>query len=182
MSRTASRDRAIPPGWDANPTSWGRRALLASLALAGLLAASYLTLFQLHAFDTVWDPFFDARAVLELTAPVPDALAGVLAYATELVLLALGGPDRWRSLPWACVALGLVLSAGALVSLALIVIQPTVAGAWCLLCLLSAGLSLILFALGIGEARAAWQHIARARRDGWTTADALRGRAAAATR
>jgi uncharacterized membrane protein len=48
-----------------------------------------------------------------------------------------------------------VLSAGAVTSIALIVVQATIAGQWCLLCLCSAALSLMLFALGIGEARAA---------------------------
>jgi hypothetical protein len=176
------RDHAIPPGWHDNPTSWGRRAILAALAFAGLLVAGYLTLFQFHAWDSVWDPFFDARKVLDLTAPVPDALAGVLAYATELLLLALGGRDRWRSLPWVCLALGAVLACGAVVSIALIVIQPTVAKAWCTLCLVSAGLSLALFGLGFGEAVAAWQHIARARRHGRTLADAFWGRAASVSR
>jgi hypothetical protein len=155
--------RAIPPGWDENPTSYRRRALLGVLALAGLGVAGYLTLFQVHAFDDVWDPFFASRPVLDLTAPVPDAAAGVLAYGTELVLLAIGGQDRWRTLPAVCLALGLVLSAGAVASLALIAIQPTVAGAWCTLCLASAALSLALFALGIGEARAAWAQVRRRR-------------------
>ena len=169
---------AVPPGWDENPTSFGRRALLAALAFAGLLVALYLTLYQLRLYDTVWDPFFDSRTVLDLTWPVPDALAGVAAYGTELVLLALGGRDRWRSLPWACLALGAVLTAGAVVSIALIIVQPTVAGAWCTLCLTSAALSLALFALGIGEARAAWQHVRRAHAHGAAWGDAVWGRAA----
>ena len=172
---------AVPPGWEENPTSWGRRGLLALLALCGLAIASYLTLFQLGMLDEVWDPWADAPEVLELTAPVPDAFAGVLAYGTELVLLALGGRDRWRSLPWVCLTLGAVLAAGALVSIALIVIQPAVAHAWCTLCLASAALSLALFALGIGEARAAWQHVRRARRQGESLGDAIWGRAAHAT-
>jgi hypothetical protein len=153
----------VPPGWHENPTSFGRRALLAALALCGLAVAGYISLFQLHAFDDVWDPLFSSRPVLELTAPFPDAVAGVLAYATELVLLAIGGEDRWRTHPWVCLALGAVLTGGAVVSVALIVIQPTVAGAWCTLCLVSAALSFALFALGIGEARAAWQQLRRAR-------------------
>jgi Vitamin K epoxide reductase family len=176
----ADADPAVPPGWTENPTSFRRRALLAALALAGLLVAGYLTLYQWGAWG-VWDPFFDSRRVLDLTAPVPDALAGVLAYGTELLLLALGGRDRWRSLPWACLALGAVLATGAVVSVALIIVQPTVAGAWCTLCLVSAALSLALFALGIGEARAAWQHVARARRHGVSLGDAVWGRAAAAS-
>jgi hypothetical protein len=168
----------VPPGWDENPTSWRRRARLAALAFVGLVIATYLTLYQLHAYDTVWDPFFDSRTVLDLTKPVPDALAGVLAYASELVLLAIGGRARWRTHPWTCLALGAVLTTGAVVSIALIIIQPTVAGDWCTLCLVSAGLSLALFALGIDEARAAWQHVRRAHARGAGWGEALWGRAA----
>jgi len=171
---TTARD--IPPGWHHNPTSPRRRAALAVLASAGLVVATYLTLYQLGLYDDVWDPFFSARPVLDLTEPVPDALAGVAAYATELMLLAVGGRDRWRTMPWTCLALGFVLACGAVVSIALIVIQPTVADAWCTLCLVSAALSLALFALGFGEARAAWQHVTRARRSGVGWGDAVLGR------
>jgi Vitamin K epoxide reductase family len=166
---------AVPPGFDENPTSFGRRGLLAALALVGLLDALYLTLYQWDAWS-VWDPFFDSAKVLDLTRPVPDALAGVLAYGAELLLLSLGGRDRWRTLPWTCLALGAVLSAGAVVSIALIVIQPTVADAWCTLCLLSAALSLALFALGIGEAVAAWRYVRRQYDAGVALGDAFWGR------
>ncbi len=166
---------AIPPGFSHNPTAFSRRAILAALALIGLLDALYLTLYQWDAWR-VWDPFFRAQTVLDLTEPVPDALAGVLAYGGELLLLSLGGADRWRRLPWACLALGALLSTGALVSIALIVVQPTVAGTWCTLCLLSAALSLALFALGIGEARAARQHVRRERAAGVPLGDAVWGR------
>jgi hypothetical protein len=37
----------------------------------------------------VVDPWFDSPPVLHLTDPVPDAAAGVLAYASELVLLSI---------------------------------------------------------------------------------------------
>jgi hypothetical protein len=178
LERRRRRPTDRPPGWDENPTSYGHRALLAALAFTGFVVALYLTLYQFRLYDTVWDPFFDSRTVLDLTWPVPDALAGVIAYGAELVLLALGGQDRWRSLPWACLALGAVLTMGAVVSIALIIIQPTVAGAWCTLCLVSAALSLALFFLGIGEARAAWQHVVRAHERGATWGDAVWGRAA----
>jgi hypothetical protein len=173
-------DPAVPPGWGHNPTSLRRRVLLGALAASGLLVAAYLTLYQWGAWG-VWDPFFDSRSVLDLTHPVPDALAGVMAYATELVLLALGGRDRWRSLPWACLALAAVLTGGAVVSIGLIIVQPTVAGEWCTLCLVSAALSLMLFALGVDEGRAAWQHVQRARRVGASLGDAFWGRAAYAS-
>jgi hypothetical protein len=162
---TLSETRAaVPPGWDENPTSLRRRALLAALAVAGLLVAGYLTLYQWDAWPA-WDPFFDATKVLDLTEPVPDALGGVAAYGTDLLLLALGA----------------VLSIGAVVSIGLIIVQPTVAGTWCTLCLVSAALSLALFFLGIGEARAAWQHVRRARAQGIPLGDAVWGRAARAS-
>jgi Vitamin K epoxide reductase family len=176
----SAADAAVPPGWSHNPTSFSRRALLAVLAGAGLLVAGYLTLYQWDAWG-VWDPFFDSSKVLDLTAPVPDALAGVIAYGTELLLLALGGRDRWRTLPWACLALAAVLSTGAVVSIGLIIVQPTVAGGWCTLCLVSAALSLALFALGIDEGRAAWQHVRRATAEGVSLGDAFWGRAAEAS-
>jgi hypothetical protein len=170
-------DDAIPPGWSHNPTSLHRRALLGSLAFLGLLVATYLVLYQFRLYHSLWDPF-DAETVVDATFPVPDAFAGVLAYGAELLLLALGGRDRWRSLPWTCLALGAVLASGAVVSVALIVIQPAVIGAWCGFCLLSAALSLALFFGGFGEAIAAWQHVQRARARGATLGDAFWGRAA----
>ena len=168
-------DGPVPPGFDHNPTAYRRRALLGVLALIGLVDALYLTLYQWDAWP-VWDPLFDASKILDLTDPVPDAFAGVLAYGAELLLLAIGGQDRWRRLPWACLALGGVLAGGAVVSIALIVLQPALTGTFCTLCLLSAVLSLALFALGIGEARAAWQHVRRELARGTAPGDAIWGR------
>lgn len=170
-----ANDGPIPPGFSHNPTAYRRRAWLGVLALIGLLDAAYLTLYQWDAWP-VWDPFFDASKILDLSDPVPDALAGVLAYGAELLLLALGGRDRWQRLPWACLGLGAVLSVGAVVSVALIVLQPALTGTFCTLCLLSAALSLALFALGIGEARAAWQHVRREIARGTALGDAIWGR------
>lgn len=152
--------------------------MLIGLAAAGLVVATYLTLYQLGAFASVWDPVFgrkSSRTVLDLSEPVPDAAAGVLAYASEIVLLAIGRPGRWRTMPWTCLILGVVLVTGVVVSVALIVVQATVAHAWCVLCLCSAGLSLALFALGIGEARAALRYVRGVRDRGGGLRDALRG-------
>ena len=109
-----------------------------------------------------------ADRVLDLTAPVPDALAGVMAYATELLLLAIG-----RTRLWARVALGGVLVSGVGVSIVLIVIQPTLVGDWCTLCLCSAGLSGALFALGIGDTRAALVAMGRPREHGPADGDTV---------
>jgi hypothetical protein len=115
------------------------------LAGVGLLVAGYLTLVQLDVLAHAWDPLFgtpSTQRVLELTHPVPDAAAGVIAYATEIVLLL---TRRGR------LVLGVVLAAGAITSIALIVIQPIIVGAWCALCLASATLSLGLLLLGHRE-------------------------------
>jgi hypothetical protein len=115
------------------------------LAGAGLLIAGYLTLVQLDVLAHAWDPLFgtpSTQRVLELTHPVPDAAAGVIAYATEIVLLL---TRRGR------LVLGVVLAAGAITSIVLIVIQPIIVGAWCALCLASATLSLGLLLLGHRE-------------------------------
>lgn len=142
--------------------STSRRSVLSLLALAGLAIAVYLSLYQVGLISTPWDPFFGRRVarVLDLTAPVPDALAGVMAYATELLLLAIG-----RTRLWARAALGGVLVGGVGVSIVMIVIQPLV-GDWCTLCLCSAGLSGALFALGIGDTRAALVSMGRPREHG----------------
>jgi vitamin K epoxide reductase family protein len=158
-----------------------RRRLLLSLALGGFAIALYLTLFQVGAFPSVWDPLFgeaSSRVVLGLTDPVPDAAAGVLAYATEIVLL-IATRGSTGAVPWRLLALGLVLSIGAVVSIVLIVVQPAVAHQWCALCICSAALSLALFALGIGEARAAAARVRRSRERGVALKDALRGARAA---
>ena len=170
-------DAETPRGWSKNPTDYKHRARLGILAFVGFGIALYLTLYQFRAYDSVWDPFFDSKKVVDATYPIPDALAGVIAYGAELLLLALGGRDRWRRLPWACLALGAVLTGGVVVSVALIVIQPTLIGHWCTLCLGSALVSFALFALGIDEARAAWQYVSRARQAGIPLGDAVWGRA-----
>lgn len=170
---------AIPPGWSHNPTAFWHRAALGVLSLTGFLIALYLVLYQFRLYpDTAIVGPWDSPKVLDATYPVPDAFAGVLAYGAELILLAIGGRDRWRSLPWACLTLGAILAVGFVVSIALIVVQPTVVGAWCIWCLGSALLSILLFFGGFGEAVASWQHLKRARAAGVPLGDAFWGRAA----
>ena len=170
--------RSIPPGWKRNPTAWPRRLLLAALALVGFGVSSYLAAFQLGLMPGVWDPFFESREVLEFLG-IPDALAGALAYAAEVVLSLVGGRDRWRSAPWTVLAFGCVILASALVSLGLILMQAFVVGAWCALCLVSAAVSLAVFFLGVEEPLAGLGHLARVRDRGGTAWEALWGRGAA---
>lgn len=125
-----------------------RRVLLLLLPAAGLAVSVYLTLYQLDVLGSVWDPLFDSPKVLGLTEPVPDAAAGALAYGAETALWFAGRRT------WALLLLGALFAAGAVTSLVLIAVQAFVADAWCLLCLVSAAISLALPLIGAREARA----------------------------
>jgi hypothetical protein len=161
----------VPPGWDENPTAWPQRIRLVVLAFVGLCVAAYLTLYQLGVFAHVWDPFFQSGKVLNLLGRFPDAALGVVAYLAEIVLSLIGGEDRWRSAPWTVLALGVLISCGAVVSVLLVVVQPVVVSEWCTLCLTSSLVSFLIFLWGVKEPLAALQHLQRVRRSGgsvWT--------------
>jgi hypothetical protein len=170
--------RAVPPGWNENPTAWPKRIRLIVAASVGLCVASYLTLYQLGILAHVWDPFFGggSREVLRLLEPLPDAAFGVLAYLAEIVLSLIGGEDRWRSAPWTVLSLGVVISCGAVVSVVLVIVQPVVVGAWCTLCLVSAFVSFLIFGLGVKEPLAALQYLKRVRESGGSVWTGLWGR------
>jgi uncharacterized membrane protein len=165
----------VPPGWDENPTAWPKRIRLVALAFVGLCVATYLALYQLGVFAHVWDPFFQSSKVLNLLGQFPDAALGVAAYLAEIVLSLIGDEDRWCSAPWTVLALGVVISCGAVVSVLLVVVQPVVVGAWCTLCLISALVSFLIFGWGVKEPLAALQHLRRVRRSGGSVWTGLRG-------
>ncbi len=165
---------ATPPGFDENPTAWPRRILLAALALAGLCVSVYLTLFQLEVISGVWDPFFRGRKVLTFLG-IPDAALGALAYATEMILLSIGGRERWRTMPWTVLALGVVIFSGAIVSVLLVLMQAFLVDAWCTLCLVSAAISLAIFGLGYDEPLAGLRYLEQVRGSGGSPWRALWG-------
>lgn len=166
--------RATPPGFDENPTAWPRRMLLAALALAGFCVSVYLTLFQIEVIPGVWDPFFTSPKVLTFLG-FPDAALGALAYATEIILLSIGGRERWRTMPWTVLALGVVILSGAIVSVLLILMQAFLVGAWCTLCLASAAISFAIFGLGYDEPLAGLRYLKRVRDSGGSAWRALLG-------
>lgn len=168
--------RPIPLVIGGAPTR--RRRLTLLLALVGLGIATYLMLYQIDILPSVWDPVFGhgSRTVLDLTSPVPDAAAGVAAYGFEVILTLLGDNARERTLPGVVLLFGAVIATGGLVSVGLIVVQPTVAGAWCLLCLGSAALSFALLAVGAPEIPRALERVRELRAGGARPLDALLGR------
>jgi hypothetical protein len=163
-----------PPGFDGNPTRWSRRIPIVALALAGLCLSVYLMLFQVNVLPSVWDPLGRSTKVLEYLG-IPDAALGALAYGAEIVLSLIGGRKKWRTMPWTVLAFGVVILSGAGVSVLLILMQAFLVGAWCTLCLVSAAISIAIFALGYREPLAGLRYLMRVRDAGGSAWRALWG-------
>jgi hypothetical protein len=166
-----------PPGWSYNPSSWPQRAIMIGLAFAGLLVSRYLAAFQLGYVDEVWEPFFGpgTRRVLNSSMshgwPISDAALGAFAYTFEFLMGWMGGPARWRTMPWMVTFFGILVIPLGLVHIFLVISQPVVVGAWCTLCLLAAAIMLPMIPLQVDEVIAMAQNLASAKRRGesvWT--------------
>jgi len=101
-------------------------------------------------------PFISLRIL-----PIPDAALGALAYLVDAVTGAIGGTARWRTMPWMVVLFGLAVGPLGIVSVLLVISQPIVIEAWCTLCLVSAGISLIMIGPAMDEVLASLQHLKR---------------------
>ncbi len=157
----------VPPGWDANPSSWGQRLPIAAIAFVGFLIASYLSLYQLDVIGDVWEPFFGdgSREILNSSVshalPVPDAALGAFGYLVDVVAEGAGGTQRWRKMPWLVVLFGVAVGPLGAVSVMLVVFQPVLFGEWCTLCLASAGVSLVMIGPAADEVLASLQFLRR---------------------
>ena len=170
------RDRShpdhTPPGWTYNPSTWPQRLPIIGLAALGAAVATYLTLFQIEVIGSVWDPFFGEGSETILTSrvsyvlPIPDAALGALSYLVDAVTGAIGGRDRWRSMPWIVVLFGLAVGPLGAVSLMLVIFQPVLFGAWCTLCLVSALISLVMIGPAMDEMLASLQYLKRVHKRG----------------
>jgi uncharacterized membrane protein len=155
---------------------------LVGLALVGFAIAISLAYFQVGIIHALWDPSFGSASSARMTSPpasrllpIPDASLGALGYAADAVLGSIGGPERWRRMPWMVLLFGLPILGMSLVSTVLLVTQGVVVRAWCTLCLCSAANSISILAMGIGEALAALQHLKRAVSAGQPLSRALLG-------
>ncbi len=138
----------IPPAYNSNPSSRKKRIPLLILALAGFSIALYLGLYQLKAFQNVWEPFFGngTNAVLHSSIsrslPVPDALLGAFGYLGDVILVSFGNNVRWQTKPWIVILYSALVGVMGLVSIFLVIFQAFILHSWCTLCLVSAALSL----------------------------------------
>jgi uncharacterized membrane protein len=165
IARPSARD--VPPGWTYNPASWSERIPIIAVALIGFGIASYLALYQWNVFSTVWEPFFDdgssrvLHSFISRLLPIPDAALGAGAYLLDAVAGAIGGPARWRTLPWMVVLFGLAVGPLGIISILLVIAQPVWLHVWCTLCLISAFLSLVMIGPAMDEVLACLQFLRR---------------------
>jgi hypothetical protein len=161
-----------PPGWSYNPSSWDQRWILIVLGFAGLLVSRYLAAFQLGYLDGVWDPFFGGSSELVLNSsmshslPISDAGLGGIAYSFEFLMGYMGGPSRWRTMPWMVTIFGILVIPLGLAHIFLVMSQPVAVHEWCTMCLLAAAVMLPMIPLEVDEVVAMFQHVRDARRRG----------------
>lgn len=145
---------AIAPPWDYNPSAWSQRIPICILAGVAFLISTYMALYQWRLIDGVWDPIFGRETVRVLDSEVshsmqkwfgiPDAALGAIAYLGDVIFGLAGSTRRWQYRPWLVILFGLdVIPLGG-VSAVLVLLQATVVGHWCFLCLVSAAISLLL--------------------------------------
>ncbi|MDQ3347925.1 MAG: vitamin K epoxide reductase [Acidobacteriota bacterium] len=126
--------------------------------------------YQYGIVQTVWEPFFGGGSERVLTSrlsfalPVSDATLGALGYLADAVTGLIGSPARWRTRPWLVVLFGLLVGPLGAISVALVVAQPVMYGAWCTLCLASAVISVAMIGPAMDEALASLQHLRRVAR------------------
>lgn len=157
----------IPPGWSYNPATWSQRLPIVGLALLGFGIATYLALYQLNVFATVWEPFFGdgSRIILNSSIsrilPIPDAALGALGYLVDAVAGVIGGRSRWRTMPWIVVIFGLAVGPFGAVSIGLVIMQPVRFGTFSTLALASAVVSLVMIGPAMDEFLASLQYLKR---------------------
>ncbi len=149
------------PPWKHNPSAWSQRIPICILAGVAFLIASYMALYQWRLVGGVWDPIFgeQTRHVLDSDVSeqmrrwfrIPDAALGALAYLGDLIFGLAGSTRRWQYRPWLVLLFGLDVIPLGIVSAVLVVMQGTVVGAWCFLCLVTAVISLVLVVLAYDE-------------------------------
>jgi nucleoside-diphosphate-sugar epimerase/uncharacterized membrane protein len=177
----------VPPGWAYTPSSWLQRMPIGVLALMGFLIARVLGAYQLGHLDGVWEPFFagsgDMKGVMNGTEtiitsdvskawPIADGALGAIVYTLELVMTWMAGKDRWRTMPWMVLGLGILILPLGVVSIYFVIIQPIVIGTWCTLCLIAALAMAVMIPYSLNEFVAMGQFLAWSRKQGmpfWRT-------------
>lgn len=149
----AALNAAVPP-YSYNPSAWSQRVPICILAGFATLMAAYMALYQWRLIGFAWDPLFGTQTqqvldsnvaqTMDRWIGVPDAALGAFAYLGDAVLGMAGSTRRWQYRPWLVILFGIDVIPLGIVSSVLVVLQGTVVGSWCFLCLVTAAISLIL--------------------------------------
>lgn len=185
ISREALASPAdVPLGWSYSPSSYVQRVPIVALAFIGLFVSRYLGAFQLGHIDSLWDPFFaghgggrnGTEAVVTSSVskafPIADAGLGAVTYILDILTGIIGDQRRWRTMPWLVLLFGLLIVPLGAVSVGFIIIQPTIIGALCTLCLVQAAITVLLIPYSIDEVFATAQYLWQSKRVGhpfWRT-------------
>jgi hypothetical protein len=168
----------VPLGWSYNPSSWVQRAPIIALGLVSFLLTQYMAAFQLGHINWAWDPIFGDGTVTILNSsvskafPVSDAGWAAWIYLVEFLSALMGDPRRWRTMPWMVSIFGALVVPLGIVSIALMIMQPVIVGAWCTICLITAFLMVLMVALSLDEVLAMIEYLQQTRRAGksmWRT-------------
>lgn len=180
MSMAGMMDpKVVPPGWTYCPSTGAQRLPIAALGLVGLLISRVLTAYQLGHIEQVWDPFFlgslsDPKngteeiitSAVSKAWPIPDAGLGAVSYALEILMAAMGGRDRWRTMPWMVTFFGILVIPLGVVSVYFVIIQPLVIGTWSTPALVAALAMLVMIPFALDEVVATGQFLYWAHRRG----------------
>ncbi len=124
----------VPIGWSYNPSSWPQRWIMIAAGFLGFLASRYLAAYQLGYLGSAWNPFFGegTRRVLDSAMshsfPISDAALGTIACTLEFLMGFMGGPQRWRTMPWMVTFFGVLVIPLGLVHILLVISQPVAVG------------------------------------------------------
>lgn len=162
-----------------NPSSWSQRVPICALGMTGFFVAIVLGLYQWRLVDHVWDPFFSGKGELNGSEAVvtsetskqmegwfhmPDGVLGAIAYLGDALFGLAGSTRRWQYRPWLVVIFGIDVIPLGIVGVILVFMQGFVVGYWCMLCLTSALISLILVYVSYDEVWCSLVYLDRVRR------------------
>lgn len=169
-STTPNLNAAVAP-YRYNPSAWSQRIPICVLAWIACLMASYMALYQWRLIDNVWDPVFGEQTAKVLDSKVakrmhewigiPDAALGALAYLGDAIFGLAGSTRRWQYRPWMVILFGIDVIPLGIVSIILVVLQGTVVGYWCFLCLATAAISMVLIYMAFDEVYVSLNYLRR---------------------
>jgi uncharacterized membrane protein len=173
----ANLNAAVAP-FSYNPSAWSQRVPICILAGVATLMAAYMALYQWRLVDSAWDPVFGSQTEHVLDSKVarqmdrwigiPDAALGAFAYLGDAVLGLAGSARRWQYRPWIVLLFGLDVIPLGIVSSVLVILQGTVVGYWCFLCLITAVISLILAYWAYDEVLVSLKYLLRVWKKTWS--------------